>query len=478
MCGIVFKYNFDKKKPVNNDILQQYDKQSHRGQRGFGVFDGQYMNIIRESREDNILKWLVKKNSNLILFHHRLPTSTVNVAKAAHPFSTKKYFGKVEYILCHNGVIRNANELWTEHQRLGIRYTSLLEDLSFNDSEALLWDFALTMQGKQDRMKAHGNMAFICMKKVNGKLVGMFFGRNTNPLNVKRTAESLEIASEGPGVSILSNMLYYFDFKTHITSKAEMDFPVYKVSDGWYDRKELGTYPNSGFHTPTQQSLLPAGTKQVHAVNDAGDNEEYDSYDDWHNRKYGVTSKTEGAPPVVDPEENWLRLRRKYGTGNGKIGIDDMSDEELIKDVVNVLEDNNICSAGAVSIGRILDAKRDKSGKFVVQEAKHTDMGINMDDIDLRDYSPTSAEIQKCAIDYMMEADGVFEDAHSLLENGYIDYQEELTKRAQTFDDIRQMLLMEATMHFIESDDEYQNEKSVSSMWRALCQQRDTAMAV
>lgn len=472
MCGIVFKHNFDKNKPVNNDILQQYDKQSHRGKQGFGLFDGQYMNMVRESREDNILKWLVKKDSNLILFHHRLPTSTVNVARAAHPFSTKKYFGKTEYILCHNGVIRNANELWAAHQQLGIRYTSLLDDLSFNDSEALMWDFALVMEGKQTEMKAHGNMAFICMKKVNGKLVEMLYGRNTNPLMIKRTSESVELASEGPGVSILSNTLYSFNFKTHVTSKSEMDFPVYTTTTHWNSNKEVGKYPNSGFHSqPTQQSLLSA-----HAVNDAGDGE-YDSYDQWHENRYGVKSATSGAPPIPktrdEVESRWQQLRAKYGKK-----INGSRDGKALKEAVDeVIALERVDSASMKSIGLILDAKRDKSGKFIVQEMQHKDVPINIDELDLRDYSPTSSEIQNCAMEYMIEAQGNFEDAYSLLENEYADFQDDMTKREQTFSDVRQVLLMEAAMEFINSDDEYQNEQSVSSMWQALWFQREAAKA-
>lgn len=415
------------------------------------------MNIVREANEDNILKWLVKKDSNLILFHHRQPTSTVNVAKAAHPFSTKKYFGKVEYIMVHNGVIRNATELWAAHQKLGIRYMSLLDDLTFNDSEALMWDFCLTLEGRQDKMKASGNMAFICMKKVNGKLVEMLYGRNTNPLMIKRTPDSLELSSEGEGVSILSNMLYQFNFKTHVVTKSDMEFPVYAAASTtpWYDRGREGTYPNSGFHGPsTQQSLL-----SPHATG----NEEFESYDQYHINRYGIKSSSIGAPSLPqrkqDVESNWERLRKKFSKTT--------NDDEVAEAVAQVLEADRLDSASSKSIGNILEAKRDKKGKFIVGEVQHKDVPVDIDNVDLRDYRPMTTEIQNCAMEYMIEAQGNFDNAYALLELAYTDFQDSVAGK-ESLADIRQVLLFEAAMEFINSDPEYQNEKSTSSIWEAL----------
>lgn len=437
MCGIVFKHNFDVKKPVNNDILQQYDKQHTRGQRGFGVFDGQYMHIIREASEDNILKWLVKKDSNLILFHHRLPTSTVNVARAAHPFSTKKHFGKTEYILVHNGIIRNADDLWAEHIAKGIHYTSLLEDLSFNDSEALMWDLALTLEGKQPKMKAYGDMAFICMKKVNGKLVDMLFGRNVRPLNMQRQRGSIALSSEGEGACITQDTLYTFNFKTRVTKRTAMEFPQYKPFQS--TQTYPAAIPNSGFRTPVQTTLLSA-----HAVHD----DEFDSYNDYHEHKYGIKSATAGAPALPkDPETNWQRLRAKYG------------------------KDKPLDSASTKSIGQILDAKRDSSGKYVVTEVKHDDVKVDIDTLDLRDYGPTTTEIQNCAMEYMIQGEGNFESAYALLELDYAEFQEDI-KGKETFSDVRQILLFESAMEFINSDPEYENEESKSSIWDALWAQK------
>lgn len=213
-------------------MLQQFDKQRSRGTQGFGIFDGLKMNMVHETKENKILKWLVKYDSPLLLMHHRFPTSTVNVKQAAHPFSTKQHFGDNQYIMVHNGIITNDDELYVKHAKLGIRYHSLLDDLSFNDSEALLWDFALLMEGKQKELTAQGAQAFICLKLVKGKLEKMYFGRNHNPLNMLRTKEGISLSSEGEGESILSDTLYTwnYDLRRLTTRPLEIKRTVYVTS--------------------------------------------------------------------------------------------------------------------------------------------------------------------------------------------------------------------------------------------------------
>jgi predicted glutamine amidotransferase len=228
--------------------LQQFDKQRSRGTEGFGLFDGQEMHIVRATKEDKILKWLVKYNSNLIMFHHRYPTSTDNVKRAAHPFSTKDYFGDTQYILVHNGVISNDDKAYDKHQKLGITYTSLLDNGSFNDSESLLWDVALLLEGKQDKLEVHGSIAFICLKTVKGKLSKMYFGRNHNPLKMYQDENGIMLSSEGVGDMIERDMLYEFDYKTHKVMRSILEIPAYSyvppVKHG-YNYDMYGNYKSS-----------------------------------------------------------------------------------------------------------------------------------------------------------------------------------------------------------------------------------------
>lgn len=226
MCGIVYAHAFDGT-PVNNAVMQQFDSQRHRGLEGFGLFDGQEKNIVKTSKEDGILKWLVKYDSNLILFHHRNPTSTINVKRAAHPFSTKDYFGDDQYIMVHNGYITNAKTLFATHQEMGITYQSKLIDDTFNDSEALAWDLALTLEGKQDSLTARGAIAFICLKLHKGALEKMYFGRNSNPLKLFRHKEGIALSSEGEGELIEDNTLYTYNYKLNRLTNRAFNIPQY-----------------------------------------------------------------------------------------------------------------------------------------------------------------------------------------------------------------------------------------------------------
>lgn len=254
MCGIVYSQSFTGQ-PVNELIEDQYIKQIHRGTEGFGLFNGQH--LVHAAQEQRILNWLhkPKNQSDLIMFHHRKPTSTINVRRAAHPFSTKDYFGDTQYLLVHNGYIGNDDELFEKHQELGIEYQSLLPDLTFNDSEALLWDVALYLEGKQDQLEAWGAIAFVCMKLVNGQLDKLYFGRNRNPLNLLRTKDGIMLSSEGEGEPILSNQLYTYNYQLKRLTKKWLKIREWKpyvqgqgsllpYANSW-DNYNIPTYPAS-----------------------------------------------------------------------------------------------------------------------------------------------------------------------------------------------------------------------------------------
>lgn len=224
--------------------MQQFDLQRHRGTEGFGLFDGQEMNMVHAAKEDRILRWLVRYDSNLILFHHRNPTSTINVKKAAHPFTTHNKFGDNQYILVHNGHINNSRVLYEEHKKQGIKYQSKLKDGTFNDSEALLWDFANVMEGNKEDLSVRGQIAFICLKLVKGKLDKMYFGRNVSPLNLERNKNGISLSSEGEGQPIDPHTLYTYSYKANRLTDKHFSIPQYE------------TYGN-------HQSRLPATTNQA-----------------------------------------------------------------------------------------------------------------------------------------------------------------------------------------------------------------------
>lgn len=227
ICGIIYGKSFTDE-PVNKHVLKQFQAQRNRGTEGFGLFDTDRGNLARSTKERKIKSYLKNRPSREILFHHRWPTSTDNVKNACHPFSTKDFFA-TNYVLIHNGHITNSRSLRKAHEELGITYHSVQPDDSFNDSEALLWDVALYLEGKQDRLNAYGGIAFICIAipKDGRKHTKLHFGRNTNPIKMLYTDKQLFLSSEGAGEMIDSDKLYSYDYRTKVLSMNDLKVPSY-----------------------------------------------------------------------------------------------------------------------------------------------------------------------------------------------------------------------------------------------------------
>lgn len=350
MCGIVYAHDFSGS-PVNNIVLDTFDNQRQRGIEGFGLFNGKH--LVKAAEEDRILNWLCKEknDSDVILFHHRYPTSTENVRRAAHPFTTKSYFGDTEYILVHNGIINNPWDMHDKHEKLGIEYQSVLQNGKFNDSEALLWEVALTLEGKQEKVEATGNIAFVCMKLEGGVMTKLYFGRNSRPLNMLREKQGILLSSEGDGEAIETNTLYTWNYalKRMTTRRFVLKEDNFKEFENWNWR--------SG------KSYVPATT-------------------------------TYGKP--------W----------DNDYHFEDDEKYELIKG------------------------------------------------------SPYQAEIDDRYLQYIMAASGVFEVAYWKIEYAYQDALEE----CEYTGDFYESVILEAVLEMIETDEEYLNETSVSSLWSEICE--------
>jgi len=414
---------------VANAVLTQFDKQRARGTQGFGVFDVAHNKIFRAAKEDEILEYLVNHDTSHLLFHHRFPTSTINVAQAAHPIRTKRYFGDTEYVLVHNGIIRNPNELFVKHSELGIQYHTMLKDLTFNDSESLLWDFALTMQGKQEEMQTRGDMAFICMEMYKGKLKKMHFGRNGRSLMVFKDKTTIELSSEGRGILVPMNMLNTYDFKSKMLTMKKMVFDKgYQFQGSPYYSTTKGT--DHGYASRRTEYYPPENTRG-----------EYKSYDEYHLHKYGSETRKDFV------ERKWNSLRAKAQSQLKRL------------------------SPGSVSVGDILDAV-ESEGKFIVD---NNPIDVDKALADKKLYMPTSGQIQNLAMEYIMENQGNFEQAYTNMEFDYAEQMDE-SVGMETLDDIRQQLLYESAMEFINSDPEYVDENSVSSIYEALWSQQSLAL--
>ncbi len=258
MCGLVY-FNSTSGNPVNRKVLRAYKKQRNRGTQGFGFYIPSTNRLVHNPAEDRI-KSLLTMPQNLaseVMFHHRMPTSTANVRNACHPFSTKAYFGSTDFVMIHNGYLFNEHELKANHKALGIDYVSVQPDGRFNDSEALLWDLALTLTGKQTAPKATGAIAFVMIERRNGKPYALHFGRNSSPLRLMLGPDGqtpISLTSEGYGRSIDAQTLYTYVYELGTLTKKP-----FAMSDGWYETNSKGYGLGRTGGVATWRDVVPVG---------------------------------------------------------------------------------------------------------------------------------------------------------------------------------------------------------------------------
>lgn len=405
MCGLVYSQRFDGQ-PVNNEILDRFDNQRHRGTEGFGLFDGFKNNLVRASKEDKILNWLVKYPSDLIMFHHRNPTSTINVKRAAHPISTRDHYGKTQYILIHNGMISNSRSLKEEHEKLGIKYYAELQDKTFNDSEALAWDVAEYLEGNQKSLEAYGMIAFICIKLNGKKLEKLYFGRNSNPLVMQRDKNGITLSSEGEGESIDSDTLYTWNYKLKRLTKKKLNIPRwYSDTDSYVPYNSDSSRSSS--YTPGYKSPSSPGWG-AYGSYDPLDEDYYDGYDDgrynksWKqddDQEYEHNPETQALTPIV----------KEYNSKNK----DGLSPHQL----------------------RILE-----------------------------EHAPLKGEIVAKVQEYLISCGGWFEDAYWAMEEDYL----KMFKLKQTEENIDKQFLMEQALAYLNNDPEYIDDMSISTKFGYL----------
>ena len=242
MCGIVTVIGGNKNKSVSKKVWTDYLVQKGRGSQGFGycaVKNG-VVSVERAETEDEIHAKLKKETANIIMFHHRFPTSTINVEECAHPIYVSHKDLDYDYYLIHNGVIKNPTSLKKEHEEKGYVYTTELKyqtrvdyesevtgkkyftseknSSEFNDSEALAIEVANVLDGNKEKINTVGNVAFVAMQVYkdgvnDGKLFKIHYGRNSgNPLTVSKEHGDSIIKSVG-GTSIDDNKLFTIEYE-------------------------------------------------------------------------------------------------------------------------------------------------------------------------------------------------------------------------------------------------------------------------
>lgn len=280
MCGIIAEFNKNKIK-ANDFIVNQYEEQYSRGQRGFGIIridKKANIEIDRACEPTKFILDLYMKPSTMIIAHHRTPTSTENWLNQTHPIVISNKILKNDYYVVHNGIISNDRELHNKHEELGFIYQTEYEEeiyttkrIKYNDSEAIGIELALFIENKITAIGTDNNAAFIVLQvdKKTNKAKKIFFGRNGNgsDLNISRKKKSLRISSEGEGKAVEENLLFSFNINDPkmILSKKKIEFkgkPKEITHSGYCEcltckagRAVNEVTKTSG--TITNQSLLP-----------------------------------------------------------------------------------------------------------------------------------------------------------------------------------------------------------------------------
>jgi hypothetical protein len=458
--------------------MRQYDRQKNRGQAGFGIFDGVQQRLVRTPKERKIMSWLKKYDSNILMFHHRFPTSTINVAQAAHPHSTQKYFGKDKFVLVHNGVLYNAHALKKEHEALGIKYFSQLADGTFNDSEALLWDVSLYMQGFQDELKAEGTIAFAMMHTENGELKKLYFGRNTgNPLRMRYDSEHLELASEGFGDNIGSNLLHIYDYESEALTVTPLDIPLYRSTPAYSfgTEEEYESWKSRNLQLQTGGDVKPSATETddqttaavAKAIDEAlasEDNpDEFIDLTTEPEEEEGDERSFGYYPQEYIHDPNTQEMRPLVGASNPFRGP--------VQDNPYTNTDNDTPDLARMATIGFLAASHHVEGRAIIVPKPFEAKDIkSIPEAELvLDGSDFVEEIETCKATYLRQAFGHFETAYWNMEDDYQDLQVVMLKNP-TADERLSSFILECAMKSVEHDPENTTINSVSSDYAPINQ--------
>ena len=200
MCGLVGVIS-KKKKHTGQKVYNLYKKQETRGKDGYGyiaINDGKIVNIVRATTEEAVRKHIMNERAEIVLFHHRKPTSTVNTLRTTHPMFVSNDELEYDYYFMHNGVVTNTDWLKARHEEKGYKYTteSIIHEYmvyadghkefvdtgknNHNDSESLAIELARFADGKSDNVNTYGAAAFLGVKVEKGtdNVLEIMYGQN------------------------------------------------------------------------------------------------------------------------------------------------------------------------------------------------------------------------------------------------------------------------------------------------------------
>lgn len=360
MCGIIWGLS-KKGKKINKALLRRYRIQKARGSEGFGYValykDG--LNYVRRETEKEIEKDIMEEDSVSTVFHHRLPTSTINVEETAHPIYVSHDELDYDYYVVHNGVISNADDLKKVHEKLGYEYNTVITEYTqrqyisktnkrkyygaekeveevFNDSESLAIEVARNIDGMCKDIDTYGSVAFICVQvdKKTQKPLKVYYGHNDrNPLHIEEDRDFLWVKSVG-GKDLETHRVFCYDLQTgkttdkyqyigkSYTSNTEnktntLVHSPYHTNNGVYSNEDdIQMDDEDDYKRQGQMGFLPPSNNS---------NNDKFNYDYSNDNEYGVVSSD---PKVVSLIERTLRL--KYIREDHLLALNKYN--ELIKD--------------------------------------------------------------------------------------------------------------------------------------------------
>lgn len=269
MCGLVMLLS-KKGKPAGQYAFDLYTKQKTRGQQGYGylaIKGTELVKVGRAKSEASIKEQIHKEKADLILFHHRLPTSTKNTLGTTHPIFVSHQELEYDYYFAHNGVITNAKILKTQHEVLGYKYNTQftektyakyengdIEEIGagvevFNDSESLAIELARFIEGKTRRVNTVGGAAFLGVSLIKGtnQVHRVYFGKNLGrSLNYLTNKKWFGVTSE-TGQDVKDMTLFTLNLETRELEEEEL------VID---DAKPVQTTPRAGYGIYNQNLAL------------------------------------------------------------------------------------------------------------------------------------------------------------------------------------------------------------------------------
>lgn len=244
MCGLALAAN--KGRNVGQRVFELYTQQKHRGKEGFGyiaIQDGKIVGMQKAKYEEIIKPRLLKEEAELVLFHHRLPTSTENTVGTAHPIFVSNAELEYDYYVMHNGCVSNDDELKAKHEELGYQYTTEFQDNTYavspsgamellsvgkkyyNDSESLAIEAARFIEGLDSKMNNKGAAAFFAVQVVKGSkdVACIYYAQNYGrKLGFKKKKGWTIVASEH-GKEVPQMKMYALDPKTMAVTESELD---------------------------------------------------------------------------------------------------------------------------------------------------------------------------------------------------------------------------------------------------------------